>query len=511
MAGNIKYMPFITDEELQKNSKTQTFKKEPSKKEPTMLQNIGDSLKGRGEKIVSDTKEMAGGKINPVEFGVRNIGNVIGGVGDIFGDIVSPVIKKPLEKAFSTPIGQDLAHAITLGYDTYNKIKNSSPEALRIAKDVEGVINIAGLFPASKAVQTGTKTLLKTGKVIGNTSKESLLKISSNLKNNTKKITSDLANSNFISPIEPGVRNEFGKTTKNELSKYLTVAERGALDYSKPSALDVVGEVAADATKKLKNFMGTYGKHIGNIPKLQANIDLQKEVLASTDKFKSLLKDRAGLIINKKGGISTMAGRLGKLTNEELKLVSFVNDKLQKLSKTPNYQAVDDFVNSVQKELFDKTSNMLIAKNSNAGAIAKEITSTINKSFKNIGDSSKRMTYSNLKYSEIADTFNTLNKLLGANGKNAGALMKRVFSPHDAGTKKLFENVKKITGIDLIKEATLAKYAMEKIGDARSASLLEQMNMLRGGGAIGLIEKAANLMLNKSKDPFKAAEKYLKK
>jgi hypothetical protein len=46
---------------------------------------------------------------------------------------------------------------------------------------------------------------------------------------------------------------------------------------------------------------------------------------------------------------------------------------------------------------------------------------------------------------------------------------------------------------------------------ARSASLLEQMKMLVSGGKVGMIEKAANLVLEKSKDPIEQAKKYLKK
>ena len=58
--------------------------------------------------------------------------------------------------------------------------------------------------------------------------------------------------------------------------------------------------------------------------------------------------------------------------------------------------------------------------------------------------------------------------------------MKRVFSPTDGGTKALFREIKRITGIDLNEEATLAKFAMEKSGDARQANLLEQLELIKG-------------------------------
>jgi hypothetical protein len=54
-----------------------------------------------------------------------------------------------------------------------------------------------------------------------------------------------------------------------------------------------------------------------------------------------------------------------------------------------------------------------------------------------------------------------------------------VFSPSDANTKALFAAVHKLTGIDLVNEATLARYLMDISGDARQKSMLDQLNLLR--------------------------------
>ena len=53
--------------------------------------------------------------------------------------------------------------------------------------------------------------------------------------------------------------------------------------------------------------------------------------------------------------------------------------------------------------------------------------------------------------------------------------MKRVFSPTSGNTRPMFEQIKVETGIDLVKEATLAKFAMESVGDFKQRSLLENI------------------------------------
>ena len=128
LVGTIKNMTFISDQELGGSSQVEKTT-EPGPNEQSILGEIGTSLKKRGTEFVGNINEMGDRKINPLEFAVRQIGQTIGGATDIISSVVSPLIAPALKKAFSTPIGQDLAHALTLGESTYNKIKNSSPAA----------------------------------------------------------------------------------------------------------------------------------------------------------------------------------------------------------------------------------------------------------------------------------------------------------------------------------------------------------------------------------------------
>lgn len=508
-------MPFITDEELEagKIPAEQTTK---DGGEPGFLSRVGTSFKERGGQFGDIFSETAKGEISPVETGIRTVGTGIGAITDIVGEAITPIIKPALEKVANTDAGRDLFAALSMGKDAYDQIKNSSKEAKRAAETLEGVINISSIFPAAKIAQTTGKVALnqtlKTTKNVVDFAKKTPLKTKDFAKTGIETAKENILEpaAEKLNPLLPAVETEIKKSTKGDINKYFDVAKAGAGDYSKPSALDVVGEKAGEAVQSMKKQLGTYGKQIGGVPQLQAGIDMPKVINTAKTTLNDLLKSRAGMQLNRNNQLINLPGRLGKLDAEEMKLINFVNGKLQSLANNPNFQAVDDFVNNIQNELFGKVQNQLIPKNSNAEAIIKGIVAKVNKAQQNISPSSKRLTYSNAKYSEIKDVYDTLNKLLGSKGKNAGALMKRVFSPSDAGTKKLFSKVKEITGVDLVKEATLAKYAMESIGDARSASILEKLNILTPEIPSTWLIKAAKYATEKSYDPLKQALKKAK-
>jgi hypothetical protein len=113
-------------------------------------------------------------------------------------------------------------------------------------------------------------------------------------------------------------------------------------------------------------------------------------------------------------------------------------------------------------------------------------------------------TYAKLndEYSRLIDIRNELNSKLGADGEKGGALMKRVFSPSDANTKELFASVKNETGIDLTNEATLARYVMDVMGDARQKSMLKQLDLLNTSPTpTGLLGKAIDYIVSHFNTP----------
>lgn len=144
--------------------------------------------------------------------------------------------------------------------------------------------------------------------------------------------------------------------------------------------------------------------------------------------------------------------------------------------------------------LYKKKSNLAVPINGKIEGIVKNITGELNSKLRSVGGDLYKK--SNQRLSGMMDARDLLNKALGRDANKGGSLMKRVFSPTDGGTKELFNTIKKITGIDLNEEATLAKFAMENAGDARQANLLEQLELLKGAvGAKGsfLTEAVKNI------------------
>ncbi len=147
-------------------------------------------------------------------------------------------------------------------------------------------------------------------------------------------------------------------------------------------------------------------------------------------------------------------------------------EQAEKLGNNPTAAQVDKFVDYAQSRIYTGGRDLSLPVTDKVTATIRGITGRLNESLKSKLPESYRTL--NSQYSDMVGTRDELNIKLGKEGERAGSLMKRVFSPSDANTKKLFADVKRLTGIDLVNEAVLAKYVMEAYGDARQASLLEQ-------------------------------------
>ena len=70
-----------------------------------------------------------------------------------------------------------------------------------------------------------------------------------------------------------------------------------------------------------------------------------------------------------------------------------------------------------------------------------------------------------------------LSRVLGADADKGASLMKSLFSPTGERTRRIFQEVYDETGIDLFKEATLARFAGESVGNPNVRSLLKQIDV----------------------------------
>lgn len=135
------------------------------KKEKGFLGNVWDDLKARA----GDVKETFGrvwdeGQ-NPLSTGVQVAGAAAGFVGDVAGQALTSAYKTVTPEAAQKAIQEkaiDLAKKAGLPevMEKYDEWANAHPEA---SANLEGVLNIASLFPAERIASTTGKAAIKAG------------------------------------------------------------------------------------------------------------------------------------------------------------------------------------------------------------------------------------------------------------------------------------------------------------------------------------------------------------
>lgn len=137
----------------------------------TGVKEIASDLSKRGQNIVSEVKrggesyqKSIEGKENPLlsglklfETGLRTVGQVAGGAGDIIAGGIKTLTPEPIKKQFVESWGKTFENDEMAGQlaEKYTEFKQKYPEA---SKDFEAVLNIATLPLASKG-----STLAKQG------------------------------------------------------------------------------------------------------------------------------------------------------------------------------------------------------------------------------------------------------------------------------------------------------------------------------------------------------------
>lgn len=297
-------------------------------------------------------------------------------------------------------------------------------------------------------------------------------------------------------------------TVETRLNYYVDKAKRAVQDASQDTPLELAGKEAEGALSIIQDKMHRAGAlkqqmlgETGN--KLVPGIDQTKAL------FNKKLGERIGAVLQD-GEIVNAPGRVSKiaLDRADQKLVSDVYALLDNLDDADTVFRADGTVDAIQDLLYKRKQNVAQPVSSAVEGLLKEVTGELNaKTTRTAGATYAK---ANRRYAALADVRDALNKALGAEGSKGGSLMKRVFSPTDGGTKRLFATIEKITGIDLVDEATLAKFAMEAVGDARQKSILEELQIIGSKGVKGaVIDKMIEGLLSKFTNKEEAARKIL--
>ena len=310
-----------------------------------------------------------------------------------------------------------------------------------------------------------------------------------------------------IGKLNPSKIAKDSANTETLYNRYLKQAQKSAADMSQPSALELAGSRADEALRVLSDKLSRAGALKTEALK-QTGSRALTGIAKARQTLRKLAKERLGVRFTK-DGVANAAGRVSKVDPTDHALLKKLDDTLAKLGENSTVQKVDDVVDQLQDILYRRKTNTAVQVNSKVEGVLKQVLGELNRNAKRLGG--KTYQKANSRYSRLIDVFEKLNKALGQDSSKGGALMKRVFSPSDGGTKKLFAEVKRITGIDLTKEATLAKLAMDTVGDPRSRSLLEQLELLKPSGAMDWMSRAGKLILEKTKNPEREARRLINK
>lgn len=488
------------------------------------------SNQGIGSKILQTYGQGAGFLGDVVNRGVKAIGNII-----------PEAIKKPFVAGFketgkdiaSSELGQKGIEAMSNGLEYYNQFKQDNPE---IAANLESGVNIAMVVPILK----GLKEAGIAGNSAFNIARDAVKAGSGTIGNVATKVGQSVtgakgAISDVITPLEKGVESTLnptvlipkeklanisidnikalteGKSVK--LDRYVKQAKKAVSDYSQKTPLTLAGDKASEAINIIQNKINKQSllkkDALGKVgEKTVANINEVRDL------FNKELQDKIGVTLNitEEGAkVVDALGRKSKVAFDpaDNKLIADAGEALKNLGDKPTVREIDDTVDALQDLLYKRQGLTAIPVNSQVQSLLKNITGKLNRSVKKIAG--EQYTKANAKMAYMIDTFESLNKALGKEGERGASLMKQLFSPAGEKPRRLFAESKKLTGIDLTEEATLAKFVMENVGDARQASLLEEVIRGRTMSPAGLIEKAFEKTIGKLQDPIGKAKRVINK
>ena len=465
---------------------------------------MGD-IKGVGSDIVTAAKQRSanvGEAIEAREKGdqgrirtfFQGVGQAAGLGSDVFASLFKGGVKATLSQEQEDAVKQTLGEVgkTVVSNDTVQsmiqKYQALDPKTQRDIESALGFGSLVADVTGAGAAVKGLKTGLQAGKpLVGQ-----IANISDDVISKTKQLfTGTKAKiGDQIIEIPETVKTTLKRSTPETFKKYVNQARLASTDQKMATPLETAGERAVEALESVQKRLSSIGKEkssvvaqsaVGNKPLGNVAVKARQEILRQ-------VSDKT-------------------LDSADQNLVNDVLSKLTNLGTNPSLKQVDEFVDYAQEILYKGSKNLTVPVGGRTERILKNTITNLNNSVKSAAP--KAYTNLNSKYADIIDIRNSLNTMLGSDASKGGSLMKRVFSPTDSGTKKLFEQVKTLTNIDLTDEATLAKFAMELFGDARQASLLQQLNLptkagliekiiQMSGGALGYDDFIRNLKIKKA-------------
>lgn len=382
-----------------------------------------------GESAVRGAELMEQGK--PVQGAVRSALGAAGGtVRAIFSPVteaVAPVIREGIEK--TGVLEKEGTQKTIASLDTWAKAHPDAAANLMDTLELAGVKGATAIKNAAvPVVQRGVQATVDATKAGAKNTKQKLV--------------------DFVAPdADDATKTIIKRSTNEDIDKFVKIQERASVDTEAITPYEAIGDTMANATKQLEK------------------------------QRKALAVQKSGMINKAKNGLEDFS----KPTREailniqrSIKNDPIANTFIAKLKTVKNKAQADKVIDDLQDILYRGNQDKTIPMGS---AVDKQLKGIIGKYNGALKDSLPTA-YRNLntKIANRTKVINSLNKALGevvdGVSTRGGSLVKQFFSPNGRKAKELFEYIKKNTGVDLAKDATLARYVMELYGDTRAKTLL---------------------------------------
>lgn len=346
---------------------------------------------------------------------------------------------------------------------------------------IPGGETLAGLAipPAFKGLSfVAQKALAPSFDVLANSLKRNTKSATETVSEAPGKLKSLLKGARFnLSDIDPQVETALKRSSTDEVNTYFQQAKNAATDTRKPTPLEIAGTKAEEAHDVIGESIRKAGEGKRAILNEVADTRVSGNVINDTmSEGIQKMGEKYGIKIAADGTIETQTGRIAKLDDVDAKLVSEYFAKLNKLGVSPTVRQVDDFVDWAQGQLYKQSKSLSTLDSADKAVISdlKQVTGSLNGRLKTeVGNGYGEV---NARLGDLLDMQDELSRSLGADSRKGGGLMKRLFSPTGGQTRQMFDQIYKETGIDLDKEANLARFAMDSVGDVRQKSLLKQFD-----------------------------------
>lgn len=277
------------------------------------------------------------------------------------------------------------------------------------------------------------------------------------------------------------------RTSKEEFNKMVEIGRKAVKDDRILTPIEEVGKDFVQAAQSIKNKLTKIGS--------------QKRTVL--EKAKTAYKNVSDLVSD--AILQIQKGKQG-LGPEDQKYADEIIARFKPYLKQGKLKDVDALIDDLQDGLYKLSgSEKAVQLTDKVTGLIRSSVEGLNKKLQTrAGGSYAKL---NKQYSDLLKILNDVNRNVGKKGERAGSFMKQFFSPSGTTAKRLFADMQKLTNIDFAKNARLAKFVMETLGDKRVESLLEQIPKTKAQVAGKIWDYAMKKTgLN---DPIKAAEKFI--